>query len=117
MPNRRTERVSELVKRQLGEIIQGLNLTGSGFVTVTEAVISPDLQEGRVYVSVIGRPEQQQRALALLAEQHGRIQHELAQRVILKYTPKLKFFLDETEIRAQRIEHLLDELGVPPADE
>jgi ribosome-binding factor A len=117
MANRRTERVSELVKRQLGEIIQELNLAGCGLITVTGAVISPDLQEGRVYVSVIGKPEQQQRALGALAAEHGRIQHELSQRVILKYTPKLKFFLDETEARAQRIEHLIDELNIPPRDE
>jgi ribosome-binding factor A len=117
MANRRTERVSELVKRQIGEIIQELNLANCGLITVTEAVISPDLQEGRIYVSVIGKPEQQQHALSALEHSHGRIQRELAHRVILKYTPKLKFFLDETETHAQRIEHLLDELGVSPADE
>jgi ribosome-binding factor A len=110
MSNRRIERVCELVKRQLGDILQELSLPDCGFITITSADITPDLQEGRIYVSVIGSPEQQQRALAALEHAHGRIQHELAARVILKYTPKLKFFLDETEVHAQRIERLLDEL-------
>jgi len=111
MSNRRIERVCELVKRQLGEIVQELNLSHCGFITVTDADITPDLQEGRIHISVIGTPEQKQRALAALEREHGRIQHELAGRVVLKYTPRLKFFLDETESHAQRIEKLLDEIG------
>lgn len=114
--NRRIERVCELVKREIGVIIQQLPLTHCGFVTVTDAVISPDLKEGRIYISVIGNDEQKQQALATLEARHGHIQHELAGRVVLKYTPRLKFLLDETESRAQHIEHLLDELGPPPDD-
>jgi ribosome-binding factor A len=110
MINRRIQRVSELVKRQVSEIVLELNLTGCGLVTVTAAEISPDLHEGRIYVSVIGSTEQKQSALAALERQHGHIQHELAHRIVLKYTPVLTFFLDETESHAERIEHLLDEL-------
>jgi ribosome-binding factor A len=110
MSTHRIERVSELVKQQISEILLGLNLTGCGFVTVTSAIVSPDLKEGRVYVSVIGTAEQKRRAMALLDHQHGHIQHELGHRIVLKYTPRLKFMLDETESEAQRIESLLDKL-------
>lgn len=117
MSNRRVERVSELVKQQIGEIVQQLNLADCGFVTVTSAAISPDLKDGRIYVSVIGSAQQQKRALAALEEAHGHIQHELSRRIILKYTPRLKFLLDETEANAQRIEHLIDELHIEPSHE
>ena len=110
MSSRRVERVSELAKQEISLIIQELNLTGCGFVTVTSVVISPDLKDGRVYVSVIGNPEQKACALTQLERRHGHIQHELAQRIVIKYTPRLKFILDETELHAQRIEYLLDEL-------
>lgn len=110
MSNRRVQRVSELVKQQVSEVVQDLNLGNCGFVTVTAADVSPDLKEGRIYVSVIGSPEQKPRALAALERQHGHIQHELARRIVLKYTPRLTFVLDETESRAEHIEHLLDEL-------
>ncbi len=110
MSNHRIERVSELVKREVSEIVLELSLTDCGFVTITAAEISPDLKEGRVFMSVIGSAEQKQRALDVLERQHGRIQRELARRIILKYTPRLKFCLDETEDRAIHIEHLLDEL-------
>jgi ribosome-binding factor A len=110
MSSHRIERVSELVKQQVSQIIADLTLTGCGFITVTSAHVSPDLHDGRVYISVIGSQEQKQCALRTLEAAHGRIQQELGQRVILKYTPRLKFFLDETESHAQRIESLLNEL-------
>ena len=104
------QRVSELVKREVSRIVLELNLTDCGFVTITAAEVSPDLKEGRVFMSVIGSSEQKQRALDTMERLHGHIQRELAQHVILKYTPRLKFVLDETEDRASHIEHLLDEL-------
>ena len=117
MSSHRIERVSELVKREVSRIVLELNLTNCGFVTITAAEISPDLKEGRVFLSVIGSAEQKQRALDILERQHGHIQRELGRNIILKYTPKLKFYLDETEDRARLIEHLLDELeGGEPND-
>jgi ribosome-binding factor A len=41
----------------------------------------------------------------------------LAHRIVLKYTPRLRFVLDETESHASHIEHLLDELGEDKPDE
>ncbi len=113
MSSRRIQRVSELAKQEISTIIQEFNLTNCGFVTVTSAEISPDLKEGRVYISVIGTPDQRKHAVVELDRLHGRIQHELSRRIILKYTPRLKFVLDETESHAQHIEHLLDELDEP----
>ena len=117
MSSHRIERVSELVKREVSSIILGLNLTDCGFITITAAEVSPDLKDGRIYLSVIGSAEQKQRALTLLEHKHGHIQHELAHRIVLKYTPRLKFALDETEARASHIEHLLDELEGEKPDE
>ena len=117
MSNHRMERVSELVKREVSEIVLELNLTNCGFVTITAAEISPDLKEGRVFMSVIGSAEQKKRALETLEREHGHIQHELAHRIVLKYTPRLTFVLDETEARASHIEHLLDELEDEPPHE
>jgi ribosome-binding factor A len=117
MSSHRIERVSELVKREVSEVVLGLNLTDCGFITITAAEISPDLKDGRIYLSVIGSAEQKQRALDVLERQHGHIQYELAHRIVLKYTPRLKFVLDETEARASHIEHLLDELEGDKPDE
>ena len=117
MSTHRMERVSELVKRAVSEVVQELNLTNCGFVTITAAEVSPDLKDGRIFMSVIGSAEQKQHALDTLERKHGHIQHEMAHRIVLKYTPRLKFVLDETESRASHIEHLLDELKDEPPDE
>lgn len=111
MGNHRIQRVSELIKQQVSEIVQGLNLNDCGFITVIAAEISPDIKEGRIYISVIGSTEQRDRALTALRHRHALVQRELAHRVVLRYTPHLQFFLDETEVHAQRIEHLLDEIS------
>ena len=92
------------------DVLLELNLPNCGFLTVTDADISPDLKDGRVYVSVIGTPAQRRHALGELQRQHGHIQHQLASRIVLKYTPRLHFILDNTETNASRIERLLDEL-------
>ena len=113
MSHHRIARVSELVKQQIGEVLQELNLTDCGFVTVTSASVAPDLKDGRIYVSVIGSADQKKRAIEILEQRHGHIQHELAKRIVLKYTPRLKFILDETESQAQRIETLLAKLNPP----
>ena len=110
MSSHRIERVCELVKQQISEIIPDLNLTGCGFITVTSAIVSPDLKDGRVFISVIGTAAQKEMAVKTLDREHGRIQNELAHRIVLKYTPRLKFLLDETEAEAQRIESLLNKL-------
>ncbi|MCX7887416.1 MAG: 30S ribosome-binding factor RbfA [Verrucomicrobiae bacterium] len=117
MSQRRIQRVSELVKQQVSEIVQRLNLTGCGFVTVTSAAVSQDLRDGRIYVSVIGTAEEREAALAALEEAQPYIQQELSRRVVLKYTPRLRFVLDETEERAQHIEQLLDQLRIEPSDD
>ena len=110
MSDHRIQRVSALVKQQVSEIVQGLNLGDCGFVTVTDAKISPDIKEGRIYVSVIGSEAQRDRALTTLSQRHALVQQELARRIVLRYTPRLQFFIDETESHARRIEHLLDEV-------
>ena len=43
MSNRRIERVCELVKQQISEVVLTLNLADCGFVTITSAIVSPDL--------------------------------------------------------------------------
>lgn len=112
--NRRLQRVNELVKRELGEIIRRDFTVGEfGVVTVTSVEISPDLKNGRIFVSVIGTPQQTTHTLRTLGARRGAIQHEMSRTVILKYTPHLEFVLDETGERADRINRILHDLHLP----
>jgi ribosome-binding factor A len=112
--SRRLQRVNQLVKREVSEIVRrDFGVAEFGVVTVTAAEISPDLKNGKVFVSVVGTPQQQTHALRALSARRGAIQHEMSRAVILKYTPHLEFLLDETGARADRINRILEELHLP----
>ena len=71
----RLERVRELLKRELGEIIRReLPISEAGLITVNEVGVAPDLKSATVFVGVIGTPEQRKKAANLLDKESKRIQ-------------------------------------------
>jgi len=111
MSTHRMQRVSELVKQEVSEIIRrDIASESIGMITVTGCEVASDLKTARVYVSVIGDAVKQAAALALLERHRGQIQRSLGRAVVLKYIPHLAFYIDETIERADRIERILDEI-------
>jgi ribosome-binding factor A len=111
----RLERVKALIKRELGEIIPREMSFRATLVTVQHVDITPDLKNCYVHVSVIGKPVDQEAAVAALEEHRGILQHALAKRVILKYTPQLHFRRDTSIERGDRIMQIMQDL-LPPDD-
>ena len=65
--NLRLERVREMLKRTLGEIIRRDFPPGDcGLITVNDVDVSADLKEAKVYVGVVGKADAKKRALKLL---------------------------------------------------
>ena len=113
----RLERVNEVIKRELSEIIsREINFSAQTLVTVHEVDVTPDLRQCHVFVSVIGKPEQKSRALAELGEHRAMLQRELAKRVVLKYTPHLNFKLDDSIERGSRVLEIMQDLEIPHDD-
>ncbi len=107
----RYERVRELLKRELGEIIRRqIPLQEGGVISVNDVALARDLQSARVYVSIIGTAEQQKRGEELLVQNTVAIQNLLGQAVVLRYTPHLRFLLDDSVARGDRILSILDEI-------
>ena len=110
MPTARMRRVNESIKEILGDAITTeLKDPRIGFVTVTEVDTSPDLRAARVYVSVLGSPEERESSLAGLRSSHGVLQGKIASGMRLKRTPTLTFEYDESVDRGARISRLLDD--------
>jgi ribosome-binding factor A len=107
----RLERVRELLKRELGEIIRReLPVNDVGLISVNDVIVASDLHSATVFVGVFGGADKQKRALELLDQNRKRIQGMVANAVILKYTPQLRFVLDESIERGNRVMQILDEL-------
>ena len=111
MPSIRVERVRELLKRELGEIIRReLPLSEAGLITVNDVDISKDLQIATVYVGVVGTSQQKKAALSLLEQSRKRLQGLVGRAVVLKYTPQLRFELDQSIERGNRVLKIIEEL-------
>ena len=105
----RMRRVDTAVRQVVGDVVsQDLKDPRVGFVTVTDVKTSPDLRHARVYVSVLGTPDEQEASLEGLRSAHGFLQRQVASELRLKHTPELEFVLDDTAERAFRLEALLD---------
>ncbi len=77
-------------------------------ISVTEVRMSPDLRQARVYVKpLLGSDEQE--VLQALRRNTAYLQREVAQRLGLKFAPRLKFTGDESFDEAGRIERLLSD--------
>ena len=110
MPNLRHMRVRELLKRELNEIFRREFPVELGVVSVSEVGVSNDLHSATVFVSSIGDEAAQRKAFRAVRKAAGKIQSQLGQAVELRYTPRLKFTLDETRNRGDRVLHILDEI-------
>src|ERR671919_2099000 len=110
MPTARMRRVNEAIREILGDAITTeLKDPRIGFVTVTEVDTTPDLRSARVYVSVLGSPEEREDSLAGLRSSHGFLQGKIASAMRMKRTPTLSFEYDESVDRGARISRLLDD--------
>ena len=111
MSNLRHERVRELVKRELGEAIRReFNVEDAGLITVNDVDLGGDLRTAVVFISILGNATQKSRGLELLNNNRIRLQGVLGKSVVLKYTPTLKFIVDDSLVRGNRVLQILDEL-------
>ncbi|HXP61276.1 MAG TPA: 30S ribosome-binding factor RbfA [Dongiaceae bacterium] len=111
MPSLRLQRVRELLKREIGKVIRReLPVSEAGIVTVTDVDVAGDLHSAIVFVSVLGSLDQQKRGLSRLIRNRKRIQGLVARAVVLKYTPTLKFLMDDSVVRGNRVLEIIEEL-------
>ena len=110
----RLERVNELIRRELGDLLTREVTFEAALVTVQQVDITPDLKHAHVFISIIGTEEQAKASMAKLHDKRIQLQHLLSRRVILKNTPQLHFKLDDTIVRGDRVINLLEQIEIPP---
>ncbi|PIQ95799.1 MAG: ribosome-binding factor A [Nitrospinae bacterium CG11_big_fil_rev_8_21_14_0_20_56_8] len=108
---KRSQRIQELILEEISRLIQsGLKDPRIGFATVTGVELTDNLKHARVFVSVLGTPEQTRDTLLGLNSAKGFIRNTLGKNLYLKFIPELDFKLDETARKAERINKILNDL-------
>jgi ribosome-binding factor A len=112
------QRVRELLKREIGEVIQReFPVEEAGLITVNDVDVAGDLHSALVFISILGTTEQQKHGFHLLVRHRKRIQGLVARKVILKYTPTLKFLMDDSVVRGNRVLQIIEELDKASEDD
>jgi ribosome-binding factor A len=109
---RRTERVSDEIRRRLTELIRReLKDPRVSFLSsITRVQMSPDLRYAKVFVSVMGTPDEQQQTVQVLTRAAGFLRHHLGVDLRLRHTPELHFVLDQSIAEGDRILRLMREV-------
>src|SRR5260221_13257646 len=121
MASLRLQRVRELLKREIGEAIRReFEVSEAGLITVNDVDVSGDLHSAIVLISIFGSADQQKRGFSLLVRHRKRIQGLVARAVVLKYTPTLRFLMDDSVVRGNRVLQIIEDLEksgpAPPED-
>ncbi len=108
----RANRVAEQIKKEMTDILQReLKDPRIGFVTVTGVEVTGDLQQAKIFITVLGNEEQKEGTLQGLSKATGFIRSEIGKRIRLRKTPELIFKFDESTEYGNRIATLLGELN------
>lgn len=109
----RMRKVNETLKEALAEVLtEEVSDPRLTLVTVTGVECAPDLRLAVVYVTAHGDEARYARALDGLRSAAHRIRRGLAERVRMKYLPRLEFRIDPSVDEAIRIGEALK--TVPP---
>ena len=95
MEGKRSERVADLVRKEISEmLVRTIKDPRIGFVTITRVTVTDDCRSARIYYSVVGSPDEREQSLEGLNSAKGYIRRELGHRMKLKYTPEIVFQFD-----------------------
>lgn len=112
-PSQRMLRVGEQVRHALAEVlargdVHDPDLAGQ-IISVLEVRMSPDLRHGTVLIMPLGGKGEAE-AVAALNRNAKELRHEVSRRLReLKFSPDLRFRVDDRYDEAERIERLFEE--------
>jgi ribosome-binding factor A len=107
----RTERVAELIREELSEILrQDVSDPRIGFVSITQVGVSPDLETARVYVSILGDENQKKDCMRGLQSATAFIRGKLGRLLELRTVPEIKFVRDDSLEKGSRVLGIISRL-------
>ena len=111
MSSRRLLKAAEAIREVVAtSILTDLRDPRVRDVTVLGVEVSPDMREATVSVSVMGTEAQQQLSVRGLQNAAGFLQSRIADRIETRYTPKLRFVLDQGTKNVAAVGEILERI-------
>jgi len=117
MASRRALKVAEAIREVVSTaILAELRDPRIHDVTVTRVEASGDLRYAKVHISVMGSEAKQELSLKGLQHAAGFLQSKIADRLEMRFTPRLTFLLDQGVKKSIEVARILREV-LPPREE
>jgi ribosome-binding factor A len=108
----RPDRIGEEIRQEISTLLaREVHDPGIGFVTVTRVKVSPDLQQARVYYTIIGDDRAKRDTERALERAKPFLRRQIGARIRLRRVPELAFEFDRSVEHQDRIEQLLMEIA------
>jgi ribosome-binding factor A len=109
--SQRTDRLDSQIRAELMELIQReMKDPRIGFATVTRVETARDLGSAKVWVSVLGEPDEQAAAVKALESAAPWLRRRLGERLMIRHIPQLVIRHDDSIEAGDRVLRLLREL-------
>ena len=110
MESQRQHKISKLLQKDLGEIIQMelQHVTRGAMVSVTKVKVTPDLSVAKIYLSLFAVKDREE-LMKNIKRHSGEIRGKLGKRIRhqLRVVPELYFYEDDSLDYIENIENLL----------
>ena len=106
-------RINGEVQKELSSIIRGeiKDPRIHPMTSVMAVEVAPDLKTCKAYISVLGNQEAKEATIRGLNSAEGYIRRQLARNLNLRYTPEIRFILDESIEYGVNMSKLIDDVA------
>jgi ribosome-binding factor A len=117
MPNpHRQEKLGEQIAIEVSDLIRTrIKDPRVGFASITHVEVSGDLRHAKIFVSVMGEPDEKKSTMEALHHATGFLRHELAGRLTVRFMPEIVFKLDNSIEQGAHILGLIRQLEIQEA--
>ena len=107
-PYKRVDRINRQILDILSDIlIKNIDLSYLGFITFTSVDVAPDLRTAKVFYSILSGKLPDSKVDVEINKKQKAFKKFMSPQLSLRYTPDLRFILDETLAYSEKIDNLL----------
>jgi ribosome-binding factor A len=106
----RAKKVSELIRNELGNILRQDFRDEAKSITITNAIVTNDIRSCLITYVALGDGDYEKMATEFFKKNLRKIKKVLAKSISIKYFPEIKFELDRSIEKGNRVLKILDKM-------